>query len=99
MMAGNPSLVENCRAGASPAWATGAVALQFYDVGRFPESGRGAALVAIMAESKAHKRPNLPCAWYFALYRASGCLISLQLTARVCPATRKSKRSRIAQGI
>jgi hypothetical protein len=21
------------------------------------------------AESKAHKRPNLPCAWYFALYR------------------------------
>ena len=20
-------------------------------------------------ESKAHKRPNLPCAWYFALYR------------------------------
>ena len=29
MMARNPSLVENCRAGASPAWATGAVALQF----------------------------------------------------------------------
>jgi hypothetical protein len=72
MMAGNLSLVENCRAGASPAWATGAVALQFYDVGR-----RGAALVAIMAESKAHKRPNLPCAWYFALYRASRSLISL----------------------
>jgi hypothetical protein len=24
------------------------------------------------AESKAHKRPNLPCTWYFALYRASG---------------------------
>jgi hypothetical protein len=23
------------------------------------------------AESKAHKRPNLPCAWYFALYRFS----------------------------
>ena len=27
-----------------------------------------------MAESKAHKRPNLPCTWYFALYRASGSL-------------------------
>ena len=37
VMGGTPSLVENCRAGASPASATGAVALQFYHVGRFPQ--------------------------------------------------------------
>ena len=66
MMAGKPSVIENCRAGASAAWATGAVALQFYHVGAIGARSRRAALVAIMAESKAHKRPSLRCAWYFA---------------------------------
>ncbi len=34
------------------------------------KSGRGArAPRQKSAESKAHRRPNLPCAWHFALYR------------------------------
>ena len=45
MMAGKPPLVENCRTGASPVWATGAIALQVYEVGPFLESARGVAVL------------------------------------------------------
>jgi len=49
--------------------ATGAIALQLYTVRKRAPCRVRVGDKQKGAESKAHKRPNLPCAWHFALCR------------------------------
>src|SRR4029077_19194991 len=49
------------------------------------------------AESKAHKRPNLPCAWHFALYRFADRDLQLHLHFIVAHGTRLPRHPKIKE--
>ena len=73
MTAGKPSLLENCRAGASPAWATGAVALQFTRRRRI--GARAAVPIANRRKKKAQRAKHTSDP----IFPAPGTLLSTAL--------------------